>query len=226
MNLIMDDINDKAAASELDFEFEDRKTDYAAVFLQSGDVYCSYKEYDLAIEEYIKALKYNPNYVAAYYHRDNAYTAKGDIERAALDYDKSLLLDPGNEEIYNVEGNLVFLRDDGIVGIGGFSKDFVRVDYRDFAETRPCLIRIVTDIIHLAVWHKIIQQRIRHIGDFLPCRLSPYINICVFRVEKVIAEFPVVSLTTWLFQHPANAIFAGGVFLSVKNSHRWAFPFP
>lgn len=51
-------------------------------------------KYDLAIDNFSKAIKLNPNFAEAYNHRGAAYSNKGDVDRAILDFTKALELKP------------------------------------------------------------------------------------------------------------------------------------
>jgi tetratricopeptide (TPR) repeat protein len=66
----------------------------------------SNEQYDKAIAAYTEAIKRDPKYPYAYIGRGDAYLLKGDLDRAQLDYDQALRLDPQNEEA-KARGDLV-----------------------------------------------------------------------------------------------------------------------
>ena len=45
---------------------------------------------DKAIEDFTKAIQYEPDYAEAYYHRGNTYFLKGEFDRAIEDCDKAI----------------------------------------------------------------------------------------------------------------------------------------
>jgi tetratricopeptide (TPR) repeat protein len=49
---------------------------------------------DRAIADYSEAIRYDPNFAAAYVNRGNTYAAKKDRERAIADYRRALALNP------------------------------------------------------------------------------------------------------------------------------------
>lgn len=55
------------------------------------------QQYEKAIAAYSDAIRRDPKYSFAYLGRGDAYLAKGDLDRAALDYNHAVRLDPSNE---------------------------------------------------------------------------------------------------------------------------------
>jgi len=51
-------------------------------------------DYQGAISDFTKAIKYNPNFAEAYYRRGNTKTMLNDDEGALSDYDKAFELNP------------------------------------------------------------------------------------------------------------------------------------
>ena len=64
------------------------------VYLLSGGVHRSRREYDWAIEDYNTVIKLNPDNVEAYIHRGLAYHHKGEYDRAIGDFTKAIELKP------------------------------------------------------------------------------------------------------------------------------------
>jgi tetratricopeptide (TPR) repeat protein len=54
-------------------------------------------QYDKAIAAYTEAIGRDPKYAFAYIGRGDAYLLKGDLDRALLDYDQAIRLDPKDE---------------------------------------------------------------------------------------------------------------------------------
>ena len=61
-------------------------------------------DFDLAIQDYDKAIALKPDHAKAYYNRGVAYGAKGDYDHAIQDYDKAIALKPDHAEAYNNRG--------------------------------------------------------------------------------------------------------------------------
>jgi len=55
------------------------------------------QQYEKAIAVYSDAIRRDPKYSFAYLGRGDAYLAKGNLDRAALDYNQAVRLDPSNE---------------------------------------------------------------------------------------------------------------------------------
>jgi len=51
-------------------------------------------DYQGALSDFTKAIKYNPNFAEAYYRRGNTKILLNDNEGALFDYDKALELNP------------------------------------------------------------------------------------------------------------------------------------
>ena len=62
-------------------------------------------QFDLAIEDFNRAIRINPSYTSAYMHRGDAYRKAGNFERAIADFDRALQLDPKSKyREYATEG--------------------------------------------------------------------------------------------------------------------------
>ena len=71
---------------------------------QQGNFLLMLGHIDKAIEAYSHVIELNPNNVATYNNRGNAYTIKGDYTRAIADYTKAIDLNPDYAEAYNNRG--------------------------------------------------------------------------------------------------------------------------
>lgn len=69
-------------------------------FLNNGEKYFEKKDYELAIEEYSKAIGANPMYALAYLYRGDAYFQKQNYDRAIIDYTKAIEINPLFTEAY------------------------------------------------------------------------------------------------------------------------------
>ncbi len=72
-----------------------------------GDLDVSTGNYDEAIKDYTKAIKYNPKDPAGYIGRAYVYEKTGIYERAIDDYTKAIELVPDDSNLYKARG-LVF----------------------------------------------------------------------------------------------------------------------
>ena len=52
------------------------------------------KQYDEAVTNYLKAIKFDPNLAQAYYYLGLTYRFKGDQQNSAFYYDKAAKMDP------------------------------------------------------------------------------------------------------------------------------------
>jgi tetratricopeptide (TPR) repeat protein len=63
-----------------------------------GITYGELGQYQLAIEDFNKAISLKQDYADAYYNRGYAYTNLGQYQRAIEDYNEVIRLKPDNEE--------------------------------------------------------------------------------------------------------------------------------
>lgn len=73
---------------------EDKTDENGKQHFNAGVRFSLRRDYDRAIEEYRKALEYEPTSAGAYSNIGFAYMDKGDIERAIVEHRKALELDP------------------------------------------------------------------------------------------------------------------------------------
>lgn len=69
-----------------------------------GDLDVSTGNYDEAIKDYTKAIKYNPNDPDGYIGRAYVYQKMGNNERAIDDYTKAIELVPDDSNLYKARG--------------------------------------------------------------------------------------------------------------------------
>ena len=74
------------------------------VYLLSGGVHHSRREYDWAIEDYDTVIEMKPDNVEAYIHRGLAYHHKGEYARATEDFNKAIELEPNYAGAYYDRG--------------------------------------------------------------------------------------------------------------------------
>jgi Tfp pilus assembly protein PilF len=78
-------------------ENEDRDDPAVDLLCLKGLTYLGKEQYDKAIAAYTDAIHRDPKYSFAYLGRANVYMAKGDLDRALLDFDKAASLDPNDD---------------------------------------------------------------------------------------------------------------------------------
>lgn len=67
---------------------------YAAFYYNQGVHYQDSGDFELAVDNYTKAIKVNPDYAEAYYNRGEVCVEMGEWELAVQDYERYLQLAP------------------------------------------------------------------------------------------------------------------------------------
>jgi tetratricopeptide (TPR) repeat protein len=70
-----------------------------AMLCLKGVMYMGNEQYDKALAAYTEAIGRDPKCSMSYAGRGNVYFAKGDLDRALLDFDQASRLDPKNEAL-------------------------------------------------------------------------------------------------------------------------------
>jgi len=73
-------------------------------YLDRGDKNNNKADYDLAIAEFDRAIKLDPNIAEAYFGRGRGYLRKGDNSRAVADYSQAIRLNPNDIISYSNRG--------------------------------------------------------------------------------------------------------------------------
>ena len=94
----------------------------ASIYHYRGLAYHKKGGFDLAIEDFNKALELNPNNVETYHCRGLAYHKKGGFDLAIEDFNKALELNPNNVETYHCRGVTYYSKGDFDRAIEDFSK--------------------------------------------------------------------------------------------------------
>lgn len=80
------------------------KQDSAATYNNRGIIHAKKGKYGLAIEDFNKAIEFDPNHVEAYCNRGTAYSLQKDFEIAIENYNKAAALNPRHAGTYNNRG--------------------------------------------------------------------------------------------------------------------------
>jgi len=81
--------------------------------------------FDRAIEDFDKAIAFDPKNADFYINRGNAYRAKWDYDKAIEDYDKAIALNPNDAAAYNNRGNAYRFKGDYGKAIESYDKAIV-----------------------------------------------------------------------------------------------------
>jgi tetratricopeptide (TPR) repeat protein len=79
---------------------------YAAAYINRGNLYCDLKKYNLALQDYNQAIKINPNDANAYFNRGNAYCNLKKYDLAIQDYNQAIKINPNDAYVYFNRGVL------------------------------------------------------------------------------------------------------------------------
>ena len=99
-------------------------------FLDSGKKFYEQDNYDSAIEEFIKAIKLEPNHeeakiylASSYFNRGIRHFRSGEQEKAIADLTESIRFNPNDATAYGARGSLMEMKKD----YDGVIKDFTEV---------------------------------------------------------------------------------------------------
>ncbi|HOW53478.1 MAG TPA: tetratricopeptide repeat protein [Syntrophorhabdaceae bacterium] len=87
-----------------------------------GEFDASQGNYEEALKDYDKAIRYNPKDPVAYAGRGYVYQKMGNHEKAIADYTRAIELDPADDELYLIRGLAYFLKGDNDRAITDYSK--------------------------------------------------------------------------------------------------------
>jgi tetratricopeptide (TPR) repeat protein len=75
-------------------------SEQAENYKKRGDVFYEQKQYDKAIDEFTKAIKIDPDYLAAYYNRGLANLDMNLYYKAIVDFDMVIMMKPDDKDSY------------------------------------------------------------------------------------------------------------------------------
>ncbi len=89
----------------------------AKQYFKAGDDFAKANNYTDAITQYTKAIELEPDYDKAYTQRASAFSRIGEHKNAAEDYDRALVFDAKDEELFYFSGNEWHLYGDNPVAL-------------------------------------------------------------------------------------------------------------
>ncbi|MCA2645452.1 MAG: tetratricopeptide repeat protein [Microcystis sp. M069S2] len=94
----------------------------AAWYVNRGILYYNQKKYELASDDYNKAIELNPNLAMAYNNRGNIYYDQQKYELALADWNKAIELNPNLAMAYNNRGNIYYDQQKYELALADYSK--------------------------------------------------------------------------------------------------------
>lgn len=76
----------------------------ARQYFRAGEEFFENMKYRDAIDQYSRAVEIDPDYDKAYIQRANAYARLNDYENAAIDYDRAIVFNEKDAELYYLSG--------------------------------------------------------------------------------------------------------------------------
>jgi Tfp pilus assembly protein PilF len=76
----------------------------AKQYVKAGEDFAKAMNFADAIDQYSKAIELDPDYDKAYFNRATAYANVGDHEHAAMDFNRAIVFDEKEAELYYFSG--------------------------------------------------------------------------------------------------------------------------
>ena len=95
-------LQDSLSTQEIKYHITKIELNIAIKSLTNSLKYYYTNEYHLALKELDKTIKYLPNLAAAYARRGSIYYKLGELNRATINWNRALQLDPEYEEVKNI----------------------------------------------------------------------------------------------------------------------------
>ena len=98
----VDYLQDSLKIQEINYYISKTELNIAIKSLTNSLKYYYSNEYHLALKELDKTIKYLPNLATAYARRGSIYYKLADLDRATINWNRALQLDPEYEEVKNI----------------------------------------------------------------------------------------------------------------------------
>ena len=95
-------LQDSLSTQEIKYHITKTELNIAIKSLTNSLKYYYTNEYHLALKELDKTIKYLPNLAAAYARKGSIYYKLGSLDRATINWNRALQLDPEYEEVKNI----------------------------------------------------------------------------------------------------------------------------
>jgi len=95
-------LQDSLSTQEIKYHITKTELNIAIKSLTNSLKYYYTNEYHLALKELDKTIKYLPNLAAAYARKGSIYYKLGNLDRATINWNRALQLDPEYEEVKNI----------------------------------------------------------------------------------------------------------------------------
>ena len=95
-------LQDSLSTQEIKYHITKTELNIAIKSLTNSLKYYYTNEYHLALKELDKTIKYLPNLAAAYARKGSIYYKLGELDRATINWNRALQLDPEYEEVKNI----------------------------------------------------------------------------------------------------------------------------
>ena len=102
LEIKVDYLQDSLATQEIKYHIKKTELNIAIKSLTNSLKYYYTNEHHLALKELDKTITYLPNLAAAYARKGSIYYKLGDFERATINWNRALQLDPEYEEVKNI----------------------------------------------------------------------------------------------------------------------------
>ena len=102
LEIKVDYLQDSLKAQEIQYYISKTELNIAIKSLTNSLKYYYSNEYHLALKELDKTIKYLPNLAVAYARRGSIYYKLADLDRATVNWNYALQLDPEYEDVKNI----------------------------------------------------------------------------------------------------------------------------
>jgi protein O-mannosyl-transferase len=91
-------------------------------YCNRAGAYEIHEQYDLALDDYARAIQVRKDYAPAYVFRGNLYKRKRQYDLALVDFNHAMQIDPGQAKAYNNRGNLYYEQGQDDLALADFNR--------------------------------------------------------------------------------------------------------